>query len=119
MAEAHEVFEKKAHYPIPVVWSTGKLTPFSYFRDRSVSSLKAGRVLNNLIRSFGNDIFIEKSLMMHSMGNHVVLNGVLGLNKEVPTVRFDNIFMVAAVSNTSISSNELSLCRVFCFFPPI
>jgi hypothetical protein len=101
-------------YPIPVLWSTGP-SLFDYLPNQSGSSLEAGRLLNALIHTTSNDLFSEKSLMMHSMGNHVVLNGVLGLDEEAPGVRFDNIFMVAAVSTTGISSNVLILCRFFFF----
>jgi hypothetical protein len=115
MAKARNQFmNRTTFYPIPVVWSTRRLTSLRRYRqDQIWSSIEAGGVLNALLNSFSNKYFFEKSLMMHSMGNHVVLNGVLGLNEKTPDVRFDNIFMVAAVSNIGISSIELSLCRSF------
>jgi len=109
MAKAYKLFlDGMIHlYPIPVLWSTGKLRLHSYLQDQSGSSLEAGRLILN---SFPHEIFIEKSLMTHSMGNHAVLNCALGLDEETPDARFDNIYMVAAVSTISITRNELSLC---------
>ncbi len=95
------------YYPIPVLWpcaeESGYLT--RYKRDQEDPSQRAGMELKAMVDAIPNDLFPSKSLLMHSMGNHVVFNGVCGPKDETgkvtdkaPNVEFDNIFLAAAVS---------------------
>jgi len=85
----------KEYYPVPVVWASVGNTAL-YFEEQSNNSMEAGNALKALVNFIPNDTFPRKSLLMHSMGNHVIFNGACF--KETPDVQFENIFMVAAVS---------------------
>mmetsp|Transcript_13181 Transcript_13181/g.30755 ORF Transcript_13181/g.30755 Transcript_13181/m.30755 type:complete len:326 (+) Transcript_13181:214-1191(+) len=80
------------YYPIPVLWPTQG--GIRYLSDQDGFSQEAGQLLKLLTDIIPNDLFERKSLMMHSMGNHVVFNGACGAGQ--PDVEFENIFMVAA-----------------------
>jgi len=76
-----------------------------YSRDQEDPSQRAGLELKNFVNAIPNDLFPRKSLLMHSMGNHVVFNGACGVKDEAgqvvdkaPDVQFENIFFEAAVS---------------------
>lgn len=91
----------KKFYPVPVLWpcKTDEYlgTPLRNYRlDQKTTSQSAGKLFKGLVDSIPNTVFPNKSLLMHSMGNHVVFNGACG--EGVPDVKFDDIFMVAAVS---------------------
>jgi len=97
-------FAKAGHYyPIPVLWPCDSVDRWGpdkagqYEWDQEVFSQQAGNVLRQFVDQIRDDTFPRKSLMMHSMGNHVVFNGACGAN-NAPGVQFENIFMVAAVS---------------------
>ncbi len=93
-------FEKS--YPVPVTWPLeatdwGDINA-EYYDNRDDHGPAAGRALQNFINNIDNDyLFPRKSLMMHSLGNHVVFNWACK-GDEAPKVTFDNIFMVGAVS---------------------
>lgn len=79
-----EEFEK--YVPIPVVWPSAG-SAFSYLTDQE----NARKAANNLKESFkGSNVFENKSLLAHSMGNYVMQYAADSSTK------FDNIFMVAA-----------------------
>lgn len=89
--------EKNTVYPIPVVWPVygNKHTIFNYFFDQIRNSKGAGKSLKAFVDGIPSDLFPKKSVMIHSMGNHLVFNGALGA-EEAPDVIWENIFMVAA-----------------------
>ena len=99
--------KEKIFYPIPVIWPVYG-SSFGYkLPDQNKYSLKAGVNLKTLVDDVPNHLFPRKTLMCHSMGNHVVFNGACGKDLPVnpygppgppPDVKFDNIFLVAAVS---------------------
>jgi len=88
------------YYPIPVIWPCNDKGKYS--EDQDDPSQKAGDQLRALVNGIDNKLFPRKSLLMHSMGNHVVFNGSCGFKKDgkvvdsPPDVEFENIFMVAA-----------------------
>ncbi len=83
-------FDKGKFMPVPVIWPTkGALT--DYWGDRDNSAPGAGQAFKTLKR--GIDSFPSKSLLCHSMGNYVLRHFADA------KFRFDNIFMVAAVSS--------------------
>mmetsp|Transcript_18975 Transcript_18975/g.43242 ORF Transcript_18975/g.43242 Transcript_18975/m.43242 type:complete len:325 (-) Transcript_18975:116-1090(-) len=84
------------HYPIPVLWACDTRTNFpkQYTEDQRTNSKAAGEAFKDFVNSIDDVIFPHKSLLMHSMGNHVIFNGACGAG--APDVHFDNIFMVAA-----------------------
>ena len=98
--EKIEIFAKqkgKKYYPIPVLWPTENANIFTRFRvDQVVNTMKAGKLLTGIANLITADIFPEKALMMHSLGNHLVVNGAS--KEESPAIKFDDIFLVAAVS---------------------
>lgn len=75
----------------------------AYDKDQEVFSQEAGKLLNSFVDVVPDETFPRKSLMLHSMGNHVVFNGACGM-KNPPQVQFENIFMVAAVSTRTRKS---------------
>lgn len=81
-----------SYYPVPVIWASEGNT-LLYTKDQG-NAFAAGLALQAFVDFIPNDIFPRKSLLLHSMGNHVVFNGAC-LNKA-PDVKFENIFMVAA-----------------------
>jgi len=96
--------KEKIHYPIPVIWPVnGSL--LGYNTDQEKYTLDAGANLKVLVNDLSNDLFPKKSLMCHSMGNHLVFNGVCGVGLpdnpggppgDAPDVKWENIFLVAA-----------------------
>jgi hypothetical protein len=95
-----DFFSKSKYYPVFVIWpSAGQWndkqdTVTGYADDSDVHAPKAGVAFNDFVRNIPDTTFPRKSLMMHSMGNHVVFNGAC--RKSAPEVQFENIFMVAA-----------------------
>lgn len=81
-----------SYYPVPVIWASEGNT-LLYTKDQG-NAFAAGLALQAFVDFIPNDMFPRKSLLLHSMGNHVVINGAC-LN-EAPDVKFENIFMVAA-----------------------
>mmetsp|Transcript_9919 Transcript_9919/g.13966 ORF Transcript_9919/g.13966 Transcript_9919/m.13966 type:complete len:344 (+) Transcript_9919:64-1095(+) len=82
---------------IPVIWpSRGGLQ--NYFLDRTDGSVGAGRAFKGLAKL---DKFLpKKALMAHSMGNRVLRYAA------DPSLKFDNIFMVAADVNGEMFHEE-------------
>ena len=83
-------FDNTNFYPVPVVW------PYTvnYLHQQKVTALESGALLRKFFETENLDeVFPQKSLMMHSMGNHLFFNGVCSDNVNVT---FDDIFMVAA-----------------------
>lgn len=106
MVTAMERFSKeKIHFPIPVIWPNyGSRLGYKY-PDQAQYSLEAGENLKKLFDHIPQGMFPKKTLMLHSMGNHVVFNGACGVNLPMfpdgppgpaPDIEFENIFMVAA-----------------------
>lgn len=88
------------YYPIPVIWPCND--GGNYKEDQDDPSQKAGDQLKLFVDGIDNKLFPRKSLLMHSMGNHVVFDGSCGFKEDgtvvvcPPDVQFENIFMVAA-----------------------
>jgi len=81
------------YYPVPTMWAMeAKRT--AYNSVQKVNATKTSQLLKTLVDSISNSTFPRKSLMCHSMGNHVVFNGACAHGS--PDVQFENIFMVAA-----------------------
>lgn len=100
-----EIFAEKGgvYYPIPVLWPCHHLkSMFGYetvkadgkYEYDKQEALNAGDVLEKFTESISNDLFPEKALLAHSMGNHVVFDG--GCEKKAPDVQFNDIYLVAA-----------------------
>jgi len=85
----------KKNYPIPVIWPNHGNNFPGYAIDSNYNAMRAGRNLKALVDTIPNDIFPVKSIMCHSMGNHVVFDGALGGPKP-PDVKFKNIFLAGA-----------------------
>lgn len=98
------------YYPVPVLWPCSDVANNwtdtrwqAYYDDQLHPSMDAGKNLKILVDGIDNDLFPKKSLLAHSMGNHVLFNGACGQldesgkdHFETPDIYFDNIFMVAA-----------------------
>mmetsp|Transcript_16948 Transcript_16948/g.23921 ORF Transcript_16948/g.23921 Transcript_16948/m.23921 type:complete len:345 (+) Transcript_16948:35-1069(+) len=89
------------YYPVPVLWPCNE--DGDYATDQEGLSQRAGKELKAMVDAIPNDLFPRKSVLMHSMGNHVVFNGACGVKDETekvidkaPDVEFENIFLVAA-----------------------
>jgi len=93
-----------SYYPIPLVWAVGR-SGIDYFLDRA-SAVEAGKIVRCFVECIPKDLFPRKSLMMHSMGNHLIHNGVCAEEEDPPNVEFDNIFMVAADIPADIFSDN-------------
>jgi pimeloyl-ACP methyl ester carboxylesterase len=91
--KAQQKFDDGKNAIIPVVWPN--YGGPAYDTDRSDNAPEASKELNMLVQHIlgttGN-LFKNKNLICHSMGNYV-LRGAAN-----PNIKFDNIFMVAAVS---------------------
>ena len=108
VADKWERFTKEGlkYYPIPVLWPCNQSNFIvRYSRDQEDPSQQAGKELKAMVDAIPNDLFPRKSVLMHSMGNHVVFNGACGVKDETgkvldkaPDVEFENIFLAAAVS---------------------
>ena len=83
-----KMFDKGKFMLVPVIWPSAG-GPENYGSDR-LTAPGAGKAFKTLKR--GIDSFPRKSLLCHSMGNIVLRHAADGKFK------FDNIFMVAAVS---------------------
>ena len=99
--------EGKKYYPVPVIWpcttnNFNGLPGHNYRLDQTTTSQSAGTLFKALADLVPNNTWTKKSLMMHSMGNHVVFNGACATGE--PDVKFDEIFMVAAVSKVTSTS---------------
>lgn len=93
-------FDSSKYFPVFVIWPCSgflnwdKGTVIGYDKDADVHSQASGRAFFDFVNKIPDETFPRKSLMMHSMGNHVVFDGAC--LKGVPGVQFENIFMVAA-----------------------
>lgn len=95
--EKLKYFEEKGFYPIPVIWASGG-EYYKYLIDRG-NAEKAAKILKSLTEIIDNKTFPKKSLLCHSMGNHLVFHSGDIKSKNAPEVadaQFENIFMVAA-----------------------
>ena len=90
--------EDMAHYPVPVIWASQGST-LLYLEDQNEDAIAAGKAMEALVNSIPNEAFPRKSLLMHSMGNHAIFNGACA--DKAPDASFENIFMVAAVSEST------------------
>ena len=91
--EANEKFKLKNIVTIPVIWpSFGSAS--SYFGDRHTLAPEGAKEMKKAVESViaGLNVFPKKNLLSFSMGNWVLR---LAAN---PDIKFDNIFMSAAVS---------------------
>lgn len=91
----------KKYYPVPVIWPCRTNSYLgapgrNYEIDQTTTSQSAGALFKQLADLVPNDLWPKKALMTHSMGNHVVFNGACA--EKTPDAKFDDIFMVAAVS---------------------
>ncbi len=106
VADKYSRFEDAGlkYYPIPVMWpcdgeNEGYLSRYRF--DQGDPSQRAGKEMKAMVDAIPNDLFPRKSILMHSMGNHVVFNGACGVKDETgkvvdkgPDVEFENIFLV-------------------------
>lgn len=92
------------YHPVPVIWPCNDEGNYMYRTAQGDPAQSAGQDLRALVDGIPNDLFPRKSLLMHSMGNHVVFNGACGIKAETDEtvivtslgVQFENIFMVSA-----------------------
>jgi hypothetical protein len=93
LTEAQQKFNDLKNAIIPVVWPS--YNDRSYNKDRYDNVPEVTKELNMLVQHVLGEtgsLFKNKNLICHSMGNYI-LRGVAN-----PNIKFDNIFMVAAVS---------------------
>ena len=99
IASRNDVFENSKYYPVFVVWPCSSIFSeggvIGYQPDSDTNTIESGEAFYDFVSKIPDDTFPRKSLMMHSMGNHVVFDGACFLG--APEVQFENIFMVAAV----------------------
>ena len=104
----------KKNYPIPVIWPVHGNNFPGYKIDATYNSIRAGKNLKALVDTIPNDVFPVKSIMCHSMGNHVVFDGALA-GPVAPDVKFKNVFLVGAVSNSPRTDRTTpSRCHCHC-----
>jgi len=108
VASKYSRFEEAGlkYYPIPVMWPCdGESEKYmaKYLHDQGDPSQRAGKAMKAMVDAIPNDLFPRKSILTHSMGNHVVFNGACGVKDEegkvidkAPDVEFENIYLVAA-----------------------
>jgi len=98
--ERHEALDASKYYPVFVIWPCSgffnreKGTISGYNPDADKYAPNAGNTFSDFVRHIPDSTFPRKSLMMHSMGNHVVFDGAC--LQGAPEVQFENIFFVAA-----------------------
>jgi hypothetical protein len=98
--ERYEVMENSKYYPVFVIWpcsgwfNSKKGTTTGYNKDSDIYAPNAGETFFDFVKQIPDNTFPRKSLMMHSMGNHVVFDGACYLG--TPEAQFENIFLVAA-----------------------
>jgi hypothetical protein len=96
---ARKKFDQGKFTLVPVIWPTGAgLSPGNYQSDQDISAVGAAKAFMTLKK--GIDKFPSKSLLCHSMANFVLRNAAF------EKFKFDNIFMVAAVSNWRITNDN-------------
>jgi esterase/lipase superfamily enzyme len=85
------------YFPVPVIWPChDEFISKAYEEDQQHFATVAGDHLRYLTEEIKKAKKItSKSLLMHSMGNHVVFDGACG-GDSAPAVQFENIFMIAA-----------------------
>ncbi len=94
---AGKKFDQGKFTLVPVIWPT-RQGLFNYLSDQETSAAGAGKAFMTIKK--GIDNFPSKSLLCHSMGNFVLRNAAF------EKFKFDNIFMVAAVSNWRITNDN-------------
>ena len=87
---------------MPVLWPCSIFGLVTYQLEQETNSLEALTVFLALANAVHNAAFPRQSLMMHGMGNHLVLNGGCA-GESAPEIRFEDIFLVAAVSTARLS----------------
>lgn len=99
--EIEKIDEKGFKYcPVPVIWPC--TDDGNYLIDQDKPSQGAGNNLNLFVQGIKEELFPRKSLLMHSMGNHVIFDGACGFKENnvvkvsEHNINFENIFMVAA-----------------------
>jgi pimeloyl-ACP methyl ester carboxylesterase len=93
---ARKKFDQGKFTLVPVIWPTGAgLSPGNYQSDQDISAVGAAKAFMTLKK--GIDKFPSKSLLCHSMANFVLRNAAF------EKFKFDNIFMVAAVSDWRVT----------------
>ena len=111
-------FKNSKYFPIFVIqpcsgWFNLQKGSFSgYNKDADEHSQDSGKAFFDFVKKIPDHTFPRKSLLMHSMGNHVVFDGAC--KDGAPEVQFDNIFMVAAVRYTT--NFEVSVLALFTSF---
>ncbi len=98
------------YFPVFVIWPcTGFFNGsfHGYRKDSDEQAPDSGAAFFKFVNEIEDKYFPRKSLMMHSMGNHVVFDGACRFD-TAPEVQFENIFMVAAVRRMNKKSNIIS-----------
>mmetsp|Transcript_15140 Transcript_15140/g.17920 ORF Transcript_15140/g.17920 Transcript_15140/m.17920 type:complete len:394 (+) Transcript_15140:75-1256(+) len=87
------------YLPVPVIWPCSA----NYPEDLDNHSMGAGKHVAALVNRVSSEHIPRKSLLMHSMGNHVIFDGACGMKDDEGMVKeenfrvhFENIFMVSA-----------------------
>ena len=88
---ARKKFDQGKFTLVPVIWPTRAWSVENYQSDQQINAVGAAKAFKTLKN--GIDKFPSKSLLCHSMGNFVLRNAAF------EKFKFDNIFMVAAVSD--------------------
>lgn len=102
---------RQLYYSIPVLWPTinAPLTPivWNIYKNDQRDAVKAG----DLFRNLNMDAFPpNKAIMMHSMGNHLIVSSF----QQQFSTKFQNIFMVAAVSTAYTCTIDIIVILLFC-----
>jgi len=85
---------------VPVLWPNDG-SVIAYGEDQTNAVTVA---LENIFES--TDIFVNKNLLCHSMGNYLLRMGIREANKNKIYLKFDNIFLAAADVNISLFNDE-------------
>jgi len=95
--EADEKFNSKKVKIIPVIWSSKEFFT-NYSRDRKTKAPEAAAEFKKAFAGVieNMDVFVNKSLLVHGLGNYVFRLAA------TENVKFDNIFMSAAVRNLDL-----------------
>jgi hypothetical protein len=92
---ARKKFDQGKFTLVPVIWPTRAWSIENYKPDQQINAVGAAKAFKTLKN--GIDKFPSKSLLCHSMGNFVLRNAAF------EKFKFDNIFMVAAVSDWRVT----------------
>lgn len=98
-------FEKDL-YLVPIIWPSNT----NYYKQQWDIAREAGPIFRNFFDTENLDeVFPRKSLVMHSMANHLWFHQIC--SDGIPNITFDNMYMVAAdiafdVFQTTPSANK-------------